>query len=345
MTVPFRPDPPTKQDKPGKLALVEALAKVFASNLAAPFSDRKADEWASSAMDTYGQQGGDISRHATLFGLAGAGGAVTGEAALSAIPVVKAGQGASKLARVGLRAAEGAVQNAGASAIGSAMEGQSGREAAQRALVSALTGAGIGGGVGALSRQGPDVSEFLRPSRTPMDPQDVSPLEFMRPIEDRMTRPIPSVGGRVVGNIQPKPDIAPLLNLRARAGFANPTGRPVPPRLRETAVTSKARGASERAPSSVEETWHNRPRIASGETLADIEALIQQNKAAREAIETELVDGQQYHRVPAESDMPALQALYDESAKLQQRASRLLYGKNDPYSQMLAGQNKAGGIQ
>lgn len=234
------PDPTPKPRKarpePGRAELAKAALRVMAANLASPFSDAKANEWAESAMLDYGAKGGDISKHAGLFGMAGAGGAVGGEAAISAIPVARVGASASRAARMGVRAAEGAVQNGAARAIGASLEGQSVREMLPSVGQSILTGGLIGGGVGGLGRKATSTDDLLKPPTTPMNPQAVSPLEYMRPVEDRFN-PMGSRG--VVGDISPKPDISPLLNLRARAGFANPTGRPVPPRLRETAVSGK----------------------------------------------------------------------------------------------------------
>lgn len=93
MTDPVRP--------PSRADLAKAALQVFAANLASPFSDRKADQWAEQAMAEYGRKGGDISEHATLFGLAGAGGAVTSNAGITAV-----GGAAANGALKGLRGAK-----------------------------------------------------------------------------------------------------------------------------------------------------------------------------------------------------------------------------------------------
>lgn len=91
-------------------SLTKALLKVAGANLLSPVASDYADELATRTMDDFAEQGGDPGAHATLFGLAGAGGAVAPELAVMAAggaaakAIGTAGKEARFLASVGKEA-------------------------------------------------------------------------------------------------------------------------------------------------------------------------------------------------------------------------------------------------
>lgn len=75
------PDP-TPKPKPDRSDLALALLKVFGANLVSPVAPGVADRWTQGVIDDFAAEGGDPAEHATLFGLAGAGGDVGANVAI-----------------------------------------------------------------------------------------------------------------------------------------------------------------------------------------------------------------------------------------------------------------------
>ncbi|MHB1065497.1 MAG: DUF6098 family protein [Georgenia sp.] len=191
-------------------------------------------------MDDYAAAGGDPGAHATLFGLAGAGGALGGNAALSAIPMVKVAPTASRLARMGVRAAEGALTNSAASGIGSVMEGADGGEAAKRMLLSALAGGAMGGAMGMRNPKAvvpnpmsPAATDLRANLLASLDPKDrrfaLNDPHFARVFSPNVGRPLPAVRRPV-----------PMLNLKARSGKMDFRPRHSDPRSMSSEIQSVA---------------------------------------------------------------------------------------------------------